>query len=103
MLENGGNPRAELLHFRFFHAAGCDGCRADPDAGRDERTLGIKRDGVLVADDTCIVQRRRCHLARDARSLDINEEKVIVGAAGDQTEPFILQHLGKRLGVGNNL
>src|SRR4051812_3027617 len=57
MVERFRDPPTDLLHLRFFHAARGDGGRADTDAARLHRRIGVERDGVLVDGDAGVAER----------------------------------------------
>ena len=74
---------------------------ADADAGRVERRALVEGDHVLVDGDAGLVERFLRDLAGQPLRRDIDEQQMIVGAAGDDAEAEPLQFLGERPGVGD--
>src|SRR3990172_1440145 len=97
------HPGGELAHLRFLHAARGDGRRADADAAGAERLARVVGDGVVVADDAGTVERLRGLLPEDTLVRQVDQDQVIVGAAGDEPEAALQQLGGQRLRVAHDL
>ncbi len=101
--EDFGNPRADLVHLGLAHAAGGDGRSTEADASGLHRRQGIKGDGVLVDGDAGAIESFFGIRASDAARMHVNEEKVIVGTAGDDAESQVGEGSGEGLGVDGDL
>ena len=73
----------KLAALGLAEAAGGDRRRADAQAAGDKRRARIVRHRVLVDGDVGAAQRRIGRLAGDALLDQVDQEQVIVGAAGD--------------------
>src|SRR3954469_24074772 len=98
-----GDPAADLLHLRFLHAARGDSGRADADAARLHRRIGVEWDRVLVDGDAGLAERLLGFGAEHAFGEDVHEHEVRVGAAGDDSEAFLGERLREDFGVGHDL
>ncbi len=104
VVEDVGDPAADLRGLLLLHAARRDGRRAHADTGGLEWGLRVIRNRVLVHNDAGRVERRRRVLARDAlRALHVDEEKVVVRTAGDDAVAAVLDRLAHRLAVLDDL
>ena len=92
-----------LDHVLLLEAAGGDSRCADAQAAGDKGALRVVRDGVLVGGDVDSVQTLLQILAGDVHVLQVDQDQVVVGAAGYQAEAFIGQRLGKGLRVFDDL
>ena len=72
------------LHLFHAHAAGRSGRGAQTNAGGDERAALLARNGVLVGGDVNRIQTRLQILAGALLVGQVNEQQVIVGAAGNR-------------------
>ena len=93
----------DFQHFLFFHAARCDGRRADPDTTRLEDWIGIEWDAVFVNRDAGPVENFLCFFAVNFLWAKIDEHQMIIGAARDDAITMFGQAGGKRFGVEYNL
>ena len=93
----------DFQHFLLFHAARCDGRRADPDTTRLEDWIGIERDAVLVNCDAGPVENFLCFFAVNFLWAKIDEHQMIIGASRDDAITMFGQAGGKRFGVEYNL
>ena len=73
----------DLQHFLFFHAARCDGRRANPNATRFEDWIGIKWNTVFVYGDAGPVENFLCFFAVNFLWTKIDEHQMIIGATRD--------------------
>ena len=97
------HPRGDLRHVLLGQTAGGQRRRAQPDAGRAPRLARVERHGVEVQLDAGRVQRLGGRLAVDALVGQVDQDQVVVGAAGDQVEAALVERGGERLGVGDDL
>src|SRR6266853_2025011 len=100
------NVRDELAEMRGFGlptAARSHGRRADADAARHERLLGIVRYRVLVDRDVRPAERVLGVAARDVLRAKVDQQHVAVRAARNDAHPARLQGLGQGSCVGNHL
>ena len=74
-------------HVSVGHPARCDRWGADADAGRVERGSWVFGHGVVVDLDAGAVERLGDRLATDALVCQVDEDEVVIGAAGDEVEP----------------
>src|SRR6266849_3005261 len=84
--EDFGDPGGDLLHLRFVHAARGHGRAAEADAAALHGGQGIERNGILVYGDAGAIEGFFGVGAGDAAGMDLDQEEVIVRAAGDDTE-----------------
>ena len=94
--------RASVGHVLGAQAAGGERGRAEPDAGRVERRPRVERDRVVVADEPRPLERLGGGPPADALAGEVDEQQVVVGAAGDEVEPALDQRGGKRRRVGDD-
>ena len=97
------DPGCNLLHLRFFHAAGGEGGGAEADAGGLEGWVGVVGDGVFVDGDAGLAEGVFGFRAEHAFFKDIDEHEMGVGATGDDAEAFVCDGGGEGAGVGNDL
>src|SRR5438128_3392686 len=97
------DPAGNVAHLRLAQAARRQRRRADADARRIERRTLIERDLVLVDGDGGGIKRFFRLLTAQAARGDVDEQKVIVGAPGDEAEAEPRQLMRERLGVGDDL
>ena len=102
-VEHVGDPVADLPRLRFPEAAGRDRRRADAQAARHERRPRVVRHGVLVDRDVRAPERRVGILARVVLADQVEQEQVVVGAAGDDAVAAVLQRLRHRARVLDHL
>ena len=76
--------------------------RADPHPGRVEGLARVVGHRVVVDDDPGPVEGLRRRLARHVLGGEVDEDQVVVGAAGDQVEAARQQPVGERPGVGDD-
>src|SRR5690606_17002014 len=88
------DPRGDQRHLALGHAARRDRRRAETDAARIERLARIVRHRVVVALDARLVKRLRRGLAVDAARRHVDQNQVIVGAAGDQPKTALAERFG---------
>src|SRR5690606_28512936 len=94
---------ADLLELGLAEAASRSGRGAQTDAGGDEGLLRIVRDGVLVAGQARALQGDFGCLAGHALGAQVDQDEMAVGAAGDDPQAALLQHLGECLRVDDDL
>src|SRR5918997_550875 len=82
-IENLHDQLADTPELRDAEAARRAGWRAETDAGGDHRLLRIERHAVLVAGDMGAPERRLGRLAGQLLRPEIDQHKVVVGAARD--------------------
>lgn len=87
----------------FFHAPCGDRRRADSQATGIGRRGRIVRDAIVVGHDACPVQRLCEFFAGDILISQVDEDQVIIRAAGHEIEAVFEQHLGQGLGVPDDL
>src|SRR5581483_6462493 len=97
-----GDERGDLGHLRLPHAGGGDGGGADPQPAGDERRLGVAGDRVLVERDPGPVEGLLGHLARHPERAQVDQHQMVVGAAGDDSEPLAGQGGGQRPGIADD-
>ncbi len=68
------------------HAPGGDRRGADPDAAGDEGAFRVEGDGVFVDGDPDLVQQPLRLLAGQTQVADIDQNQMVVRAAGNQVE-----------------
>ena len=78
----------------FLHTACGYGGRSDAQAARIGRRGGVVGHGIVVGFDSGPVQRLCQFLAGDVFISQVDENKVVVGAAGDEVEAVFEQFLG---------
>ena len=88
---------SDFDHFRFFEAAGGDRRGADTDTAGDEGFFRIEGDHVLVSGDVGDIQRVGNLFTGSVFGTQVDQCKVVVGTAGNDTESAILQ-FGSKLG-----
>ena len=86
------------------HALGGDRRGADAQAARDVRRAGVVGDGVLVEADAGPVEGQAGLLAREVLvdAAQVDQQQVVVGAAGHEAEAVATQALGQGRGVGHH-
>jgi hypothetical protein len=60
-----------------------------------------RRHGVVVGRDPCSVERPRGRLSGNAFAGEVDQDHVVVGAAGDELEAALEERCGERFGVGD--
>ena len=98
-VEHLGHQAADVPELGDAEAARGAGRRADADARRDLRLLGIERHAVLVGGDVGAAQRLLRDVAGELLGPQVDQQQVRVGAARHQVEAGRAQHLAQRLGV----
>ena len=73
----------DLHHVILAEAAGSHSRRANADAAGFHDRLGIERNRVFVHRDRGLVEHHRGFRSRYSRRAEVNEEDMIVRAAGD--------------------
>jgi hypothetical protein len=96
------DERGHARHLRNCHALRRHRWRADPNAGRDARRLGVVRNGVLVQHDACGVAPLLGLSAGDAELAQVDQREVGVGPATDGAHALGHQPLGECLGVAHH-
>src|SRR6202035_795117 len=74
LIESLRDPASDLPHLRFLHAARGKRGRADANARRLERRIGVIRNGVLVHGDAGLAEGEFGFRAEDALGEDIHED-----------------------------
>lgn len=97
------DPAGDLVHLLVPEAARGRRRRADAHAAGDHRAEGLKRDGVAVDGDAGLVERDLRLFAGHAFAGQVDEDQVVVGAAGDEAEAFLHHLLGKVLAVADDV
>src|SRR5215208_1640449 len=92
-----------LAHLGLAHATRRHRCRAEPDAARDGRGLGVVRDHVLVAGDAYRLERLLQLLACRISLYQVDQDQVVVRPAGDEVEPAFEQTIGQSLAIIDDL
>mmetsp|Transcript_15614 Transcript_15614/g.36178 ORF Transcript_15614/g.36178 Transcript_15614/m.36178 type:complete len:207 (-) Transcript_15614:835-1455(-) len=88
-------------HVSLVEAARGERGRAHADAAGDERAL-VAGDGVLVERDGRLLQHSLHTRAIDSDGLEVNEEQMVVRAAGDNRVAFVAEGLCKNLAVAQH-
>jgi len=101
--EDVGDPGTELFHFGFAHAARGDGGSAEANAAAFHGRKRIEGNGIFVDGDAGAVESFFGVAAGDVAGVDFDEEKVIVGAAGNNAEAMLGDGNGESFGVGDDL
>ncbi|MPM03476.1 hypothetical protein SDC9_49743 [bioreactor metagenome] len=97
------DPAGDELHVVFAEAAGGGRRSADPDAARDEGTLGVKGNGVLVHRDPRPVEGCFRCLSRHALGREVHENQVVVRSPGDKMIVEGQEFPGEGFRVGHHL
>ena len=77
---------SDLDHILFLEASGGDSRSADTQTAGDEWALWVVRDCVLVGGDINLVQTFLQLFAGDVHVLQVDEDQMVIGAAGYQAE-----------------
>src|SRR5262245_33565052 len=102
-VEDVGDQAADLARLVETEAARRDGGRPDPEAARHEWRARVVRHGILVHRDVRMAERRVGVLAGIGLADEIQQEQVIVRAAGYDAEPAVLERLRERARVRDHL
>jgi hypothetical protein len=92
-IEHVGDQVGDLLGLDLGEAARGHRRRADADAAGDEGLLRIVRDRVLVDGDVGAAQDRFGFLAGDVLGLQVDQEDVRLGAAGNDAQAALFSTL----------
>src|SRR6266852_2041374 len=84
--EDFSDPGGDLLHLRRAHSARGHGRASEADAAALHRGQGIEGNGIFVYSDAGAIEGFFGVGAGDAAGMDLDQEEVIVRAAGDDTE-----------------
>ena len=98
-VEHFGDQRTDLLEFGDTETARRRRRRAEPQAGGDERLLGVERNAVLVASETGTDQRLLRDVALQTLRPQVDQHQMVIGAAGNNLEAVRTQRFRQRLGV----
>src|SRR5690606_12211036 len=98
-IKNFGNQRTDLLEFRNAETAGRTCRRAEADAGGHKRLFRVKRNTVLVAGDVGAAKSSLCPLAGRILRTQIDQHKMVIGAARNDVEAIRLQFFSQRARV----
>ena len=91
------NAVRDHLHLGCTHAAGGDSRGAQTHARGHKGAAGLAGDGVLVGGNVHAIQTLLQVLAGALFVPQVNEHQVVVGAAGHQLDPALLQGRSQRL------
>ena len=98
-------PVGDEFHFGFLQAAGGEGGGADADAGGFHGLAGVEGDHVFVGDDAGGLEPAFGGGAGEVGvfGAEIDQEQVVVGAAGDEAIAEAGKFFGEGLGVFEDL
>ena len=103
LLQRGVDEVGDFHHFLLLHAARGHGRGADADAAGFHDRLGVEGDGVFVHRDPGVVERLLGLLAVEAFGAEVDQEHMVVGAAGNNAVAEHGEAGGQGAGVGHDL
>ena len=98
-----GEESADLGHFRFLHATGGGGRDTEADAAPFHGVGGVAGHRVFVAGEVGVFDQLFRLVAAEVGGADIDQHEVVVGAAGEDGEPFALEGGGEGTAVFDDL